>query len=108
MDRQPVLFVSHGAPQLADAVSKRLGADDVCKQEQRGLGHGTWTPLVHLFLEADIMEHKRSDHLFHPELLINITAWEIGDVGVQGVQEAVTHIIFKKFLSIIKKIDNDK
>ena len=41
MDRQPVLFVSHGAPQLADAVSKRLGADDVCKQEQRGLDHGS-------------------------------------------------------------------
>ena len=50
-----VQYPAPGAPQLADAVTKLLGVDTVLrKQEKRGLDHGTWTPLVHLFPEADI------------------------------------------------------
>ena len=44
----PVLFVGHGAPTAA------LDDLELRRDESRGLDHGVWTPLVHLFPEADV------------------------------------------------------
>ncbi len=48
-----VTYPAPGAPQLAERVATLLG-DDVRRQHQRGLDHGVWTPLVHMFPDADV------------------------------------------------------
>jgi len=47
-----VQYAAPGAPWLADRVDALLGAP--ARRTERGLDHGVWTPLVHLFPEADV------------------------------------------------------
>jgi len=47
-------YPAPGAPKLADRVEGLLGISDVVRDETRGLDHGVWTPLVHVFPEADV------------------------------------------------------
>ena len=51
-----VRYPAPGAPWLAERVAGLLGdAGFECGQEpQRGLDHGVWVPLLHLFPEADV------------------------------------------------------
>lgn len=48
-----VKYPAPGAPLLVDAVRARLGGG-VTVDEARGLDHGAWTPLVHLFPDASV------------------------------------------------------
>ena len=48
-----VRYAAPGAPALADRVVALLEGHEV-RRSQRGLDHGVWTPLVHLFPAADI------------------------------------------------------
>jgi 4,5-DOPA dioxygenase extradiol len=48
-------YDSPGAPALADDVRKLMPAgEQVLEQEQRGLDHGAWVPLMAMYPEADI------------------------------------------------------
>jgi 4,5-DOPA dioxygenase extradiol len=47
-----VQYPAPGAPWLADRVDALLGAP--ARRTDRGLDHGVWTPLVHLFPDADV------------------------------------------------------
>jgi 4,5-DOPA dioxygenase extradiol len=49
-------YASPGAPALADRVSALLGAEglEVAPSPERGLDHGVWVPLLHLFPEAEV------------------------------------------------------
>jgi 4,5-DOPA dioxygenase extradiol len=50
-----VRYPAPGAPELALRVTKLLeSVDPVVREETRGLDHGVWTPLVHLFPRADV------------------------------------------------------
>ena len=46
-------YQAPGAPALADRVTTLLDGYDV-RRTERGLDHGVWVPLMHLFPEADI------------------------------------------------------
>jgi 4,5-DOPA dioxygenase extradiol len=48
-----VRYPAPGAPWLADRVLALL-ADRAPRRSQRGLDHGVWTPLVHLYPDADV------------------------------------------------------
>lgn len=48
-----VQYPAPGAPALADRLHKLLG-DGVARNDTRGLDHGVWTPLVHMFPNADV------------------------------------------------------
>lgn len=48
-----VQYAAPGAPLVVDLVKGALGADTRV-DEQRGLDHGAWTPLVHMFPAADV------------------------------------------------------
>ena len=44
-----------GAPDVADQVERLLSSHtDVVRAEDRGLDHGTWVPLLHMYPSADI------------------------------------------------------
>jgi 4,5-DOPA dioxygenase extradiol len=44
-----------GAPEVAAAVERLLSSDtDVVREEDRGLDHGTWVPLLHMYPQADV------------------------------------------------------
>ena len=48
-------YAAPGAPWLADRVESLLGLDArVERQEERGLDHGAWAPLLHMYPEADV------------------------------------------------------
>ncbi|WP_106849127.1 dioxygenase [Blastococcus sp. Marseille-P5729] len=47
-----VQYAAPGAPQLASEVARLLG--DVAHDEQRGLDHGAYVPLVEMYPDADI------------------------------------------------------
>jgi 4,5-DOPA dioxygenase extradiol len=47
-----VQYAAPGAPELAARVDALLGAP--ARRTERGLDHGAWTPLVHLFPAADV------------------------------------------------------
>ena len=49
-----VQYPAPGAPDLAQDIVDILGEEHIKRNERRGLDHGTWTPLVHLFPHADI------------------------------------------------------
>ena len=49
-----VEYAAPGAPTLASRVHELLGSRGVARAEQRGLDHGVWTPLVHMFPDADV------------------------------------------------------
>jgi 4,5-DOPA dioxygenase extradiol len=48
-----VKYPAPGAPFVVDLVRRALG-DDVRTDDARGLDHGAWTPLVHMFPNADV------------------------------------------------------
>src|SRR5687767_2015172 len=48
-----VRYPAPGAPWLADRIEALL-PDRPPKRSQRGLDHGVWTPLVHLYPDADV------------------------------------------------------
>jgi len=48
-------YTAPGAPDLADRLEQLLsGFTHVAREEDRGLDHGTWVPLLHMYPEADI------------------------------------------------------
>lgn len=48
-------YAAPGAPGLADRVESLLTSHlDVARDESRGLDHGTWVPLLHMYPDADI------------------------------------------------------
>ena len=49
-----ITYPAPGSPQLAREVQKLLLPLDVTMDEQRGLDHGTWAVLCHVFPDADI------------------------------------------------------
>ncbi|MBW2528405.1 MAG: dioxygenase [Deltaproteobacteria bacterium] len=49
-----VRYPAPGAPEIAARVLGLLGAEHVDQSPARGLDHGVWTPLVHLFPEHDV------------------------------------------------------
>lgn len=49
-----VEYAAPGAPELGEEIAKRLSSMQVARDETRGLDHGVWTPLVHMFPDADI------------------------------------------------------
>lgn len=49
-----VIYPAPGSPELAREVQKLLAPLPVSFDEQRGLDHGTWSVLCHLFPDADI------------------------------------------------------
>lgn len=48
-----VRYQAPGTPWLAERVNALVGRRDF-RQSERGLDHGVWTPLVHLYPEADV------------------------------------------------------
>jgi 4,5-DOPA dioxygenase extradiol len=49
-----VQYPAPGAPDLARRVTALLGLTLAQRQEGRGLDHGVWVPLVHMFPEANV------------------------------------------------------
>ncbi len=49
-----VQYPASGAPELANRISELLAPTEVRKDSSRGLDHGTWSVLCHVFPEADI------------------------------------------------------
>lgn len=49
-----IRYASPGAPLLAARVRELLGDKEIVSDETRGLDHGAWVPLLHLFPQADI------------------------------------------------------
>jgi 4,5-DOPA dioxygenase extradiol len=48
-------YAAPGAPQVAARVEALLAVEtDVVREEQRGLDHGTWVPLLHMYPKADV------------------------------------------------------
>jgi 4,5-DOPA dioxygenase extradiol len=47
-----VTYAAPGAPELADRVGSLVPAAQ--RDDRRGLDHGVWTPLVHMFPRADV------------------------------------------------------
>lgn len=48
-------YAAPGAPEVADRVERLLSPDaEVVRDEGRGLDHGTWVPLLHMYPGADI------------------------------------------------------
>jgi len=48
-------YSARGAPDLADRIEKLMsGHSRVAREEGRGLDHGTWVPLIHMYPEANI------------------------------------------------------
>ena len=63
-----VNYPAPGSPELARKVQKLLAPLDVRFDEHRGLDHGTWSVLCHLFPEADIPVVQLSiDETMSPE-----------------------------------------
>ena len=53
-----------GAPALADRVEELLEGHTDVARDDRGLDHGVWVPLIHLFPEADVPVLEISMPLF--------------------------------------------
>ena len=49
-----VTYPAPGAPELAGRVVDLLGTGLVDRRPERGLDHGVWTPLVHMFPDHDV------------------------------------------------------
>ncbi len=49
-----VTYPAPGSPELARQIQKLLSPLDVCFDEHRGLDHGVWSVLCHVFPDADI------------------------------------------------------
>jgi 4,5-DOPA dioxygenase extradiol len=49
-----VAYPAPGAPELARRVAELLGDAPLRSEPDRGLDHGVWTPLVHLYPQADV------------------------------------------------------
>jgi 4,5-DOPA dioxygenase extradiol len=49
-----VRYAAPGAPELADQVAALLVGEGVRRDPRRGLDHGVWTPLVHMYPDADV------------------------------------------------------
>lgn len=50
-----IQYRAPGAPDVAERIQRLLGSDaEVTRDEQRGLDHGTWVPLLHMYPEADV------------------------------------------------------
>jgi 4,5-DOPA dioxygenase extradiol len=50
-----IAYDAPGAPQVADRVEALLATETrVAREEDRGLDHGTWVPLLHMYPEADV------------------------------------------------------
>lgn len=70
-----VVYPSPGAPELAARVQALVPA--IRRDEQRGLDHGVWTPLVHMFPAADL-----------PVLQLSLPS-RLGDRGVYELGRAL-------------------
>jgi len=49
-----VRYPAPGAPDAADRAADLLGAAHIERSDERGLDHGVWTPLVHMFPAGDV------------------------------------------------------
>ena len=49
-----VEYASPGAPELAQRVARLLGGEGNVRRSGRGIDHGVWTPLVHMYPGADV------------------------------------------------------
>lgn len=50
-----IVYEAPGAPQVADRVESLLATEtSVAREENRGLDHGTWVPLLHMYPAADV------------------------------------------------------
>jgi 4,5-DOPA dioxygenase extradiol len=49
-----VEYPAPGAPELATRVARQLGEANVRHRPDRGLDHGVWTPLIHVFPDHDV------------------------------------------------------
>ena len=50
-----IAYPAPGAPNLADRVEALIGSSmTVVREEARGLDHGTWVPLLHMYPNADV------------------------------------------------------
>ena len=50
-----IKYAAPGAPDLAKRVESLLSSDaHVAREESRGLDHGTWVPLLHMYPDAEI------------------------------------------------------
>jgi 4,5-DOPA dioxygenase extradiol len=47
-------YPAPGDPQLAERVRSLLGGDRVALDDRRGLDHGVWSVLIHLYPQADV------------------------------------------------------
>jgi 4,5-DOPA dioxygenase extradiol len=54
-DLYEIEYSAPGAPDLADRIENLMsGHSQVVREEDRGLDHGTWVPLIHMYPEANI------------------------------------------------------
>ncbi len=49
-----IQYRAPGAPGVADQLERLLSHTEIVRQEDRGLDHGTWVPLLHMYPAADI------------------------------------------------------
>jgi 4,5-DOPA dioxygenase extradiol len=70
-----VKYPAPGDPWLADAVEARLGIiDRQINRSQRGLDHGVWVPLVHMWPDADVPILQMT----MPRVLSNADLYDLG------------------------------
>jgi 4,5-DOPA dioxygenase extradiol len=73
-----VRYPAPGAADLARRVESLLAPEGVAREPERGLDHGVWTPLVHLYPAADV-----------PVLQLSLpTAWGAGRIHALGARLA--------------------
>jgi 4,5-DOPA dioxygenase extradiol len=65
-----VQYPAPGAPALADRVTALLAPDPVWEQQQRGLDHGAYVPLVAMYPKADVPVLQISLPTLEPQALL--------------------------------------